>query len=172
MPRPDAPRRFGPPPTVVWRGHLAFALITVALLAVGIGAMVGVFTVKAESAAKVDRLSRVGVPVEANLARYERGRRLSSTVWLHYGYGGTAYRVRVECDDVYRCDPRHSRTLLITVDPANPTDLVTVFGVTDDSTRFLDNWGLLVGASIVTVFGCLSAWLWWMFHRQERRRAG
>ncbi|WP_127502798.1 DUF3592 domain-containing protein [Actinoplanes solisilvae] len=168
MPRHDAPTRFGPPPTI-WRGSFGFAAIALILLTVGIGSIVGILVIKADSTATVERLERVGVPVEANLSRYDRGRRLSSTVWLHYGYGGTAYSAKVECDDVYRCDPQHSRTLPITINPSNPTELVTVFGATQNSARFLDNWGLLIGTSILTAFGSLSAFLFVVLFRQERR---
>jgi hypothetical protein len=145
-----------------------FAAIALILLPTGIAVVAGIFVVKSDSAAKIDRIGQKGIVVEALLTNYRHGRRLSSTVWLQYEYAGSVLRVQVECDKRKLCDPRYSRTMPVTIDPAAPRELVTVLGVTDNSTRFLDNWGLLIGASVMLGFGGLSAYLWWVLGRQAR----
>ncbi|MEV6345458.1 DUF3592 domain-containing protein [Actinoplanes sp. NPDC051851] len=167
MPRHDPPNRFTAAPTP-WRFVVGVAALTLVLLSAGVSMAVGVFVVKFGSAAKAQHLAREGAAVEAVLSGYREGRRLSSTVWLTYEYAGGAYRVQVECDDRERCDPQYSRTLAIRVDPADPGELVTVLGATDDSTSLLNSWVRLVHAAIVIAFGGVGAYLWWQLHRQAR----
>lgn len=167
MPRHDPPNRVVTDPTP-WRYVVGLAVLTLVLLAGGVAMGVGVFVVKFGSAAKAERLERDGVAVEANLTDYQPGRNLSSTVDLEYQYAGRVYRVEVECDDRKRCDPRFSNSLSIKVDPADPTELVTALGVTDDSTRFLDAWVRLVYAAILIGLGVVGAVLSQSLYRQAR----
>lgn len=167
MVRHDPPNRVVTDPTP-WRYVVLVALLSVVLLGGGVAMAVGVVVVKAGSAAKAERLGRDGVEVRAVLSGYRAGRKLSSTVWLNYEYAGRTHRVRVECDDRQMCDPARSYSLPIRVDPANPDDLVTTLGVTDDSTSWLDSWARLVHAAIVIAVGVVSALLWRGMHRQAR----
>lgn len=169
MPRHDLPNRFALEPAP-WRPVIVAAALTLALLAAGVAMGVGVFLVKFGSAAKAQYLEREGVAVEAILTDYRHARRrLSSTVWLNYEYAGNVHRVRVECDDRKRCDPQYIRSMPIRVDPANPRELVTALGVTDDSTSWLDSWFRLVHAAILIGFGGFGAFSWRELHREARR---
>jgi hypothetical protein len=166
MPRHDPPNRFAQPTT--WRDYVLAAVIALILLPGGIALTVGVVATKSDSAAKVDRLERQGVAVEAFLSNYRAGRKLSSTVWLQYEYGGGVHRVKVECDKRRLCDPQYTHTMAVTIDPASPDELVTALGVTDTSTRYLDNWGVLFHAAVVLGFGGVSAFVWWLIYREAR----
>jgi hypothetical protein len=170
MPRHDPPNRLEPEPAPApWRYVVVVAALTLALLPAGVAMGVGVFVVKFGSAAKAQYLERDGVAVEAILTDYRHGRRLSSTVWLKYEYAGSVHRVQVECDDRELCDPQYSRSMPIRVDPANPRELVTALGVTDDSTSLLDSWVRLVHAAIFISFGSVGAFCWWKLHRKARQ---
>ncbi|MFC7529921.1 hypothetical protein [Actinoplanes sp. GCM10030250] len=167
MPRRDPPNRFGEPADP-WHAFLPFAVAAVVLISLGLYVLVNVLTIKAGSSAKADRLEKSGVAVEALLTNYHRGRRQSSTVWLQYEYGGVIHRVKVDCDEPPLCDPDRSRTMRILVDPAEPRELVTDLGVTDDSTRYLDSWAFVPWGLMFLAIGGLSTFLSWVFYRQSR----
>jgi hypothetical protein len=167
VPRHDPPVRFRPPPPT-WRDNLPFALTALILLPLGLYLIIATIVFKAGSAATVDRLEAVGVPVQAVLSDYDRNRRLSSTVWLQYEYGGQIHRVQVECDVPARCDPERSHTMPIRVDPRQPTSVLTALGEAGDSVRFLDQWVLVCWGCVLVVVGSGAGWLRWVLRRQGR----